>query len=69
MSLNLGHVLPMPKGEYKQDTAYNYLDIVTASEATYICCNRQGASSGVALTDSGYWQFLCKSGETPASDQ
>ena len=65
--LNLGPIRLKPKGEWSSETAYDYLDIVHAETASYLCSKQTGAPKGTLLTDITYWQPLVKDGQDAAT--
>lgn len=62
-TLSLGKIRPTPKGIYKAEDKYSYLDIVTYGGEGYICSNIDGAEAGY-IKDTRYWQKFAERGES-----
>lgn len=60
--ISIGAIQPITKGTYNPTLGYNYLNIVSTENASYICCNRLGAPAGVSISDTHYWQCLVRDG-------
>lgn len=61
--LNLGQIRPTPKGVWSSAQAYNYLDIVKDTTASYIATSLTGVPAGISITDTAYWQPLAQDGK------
>lgn len=55
----LGIVGQVPKGEYDNDTFYEYLNIVTYNKSSYIALQK---TQGNLPTNTDYWQLLSHNG-------
>ena len=65
--LNIGQIRPTPKGTWSATQAYNYLDIVKYTTASYIAISVTGVPAGTPTTDIAYWQCLVTDGQDTAS--
>lgn len=54
-----GKVLLMHKGEYNALTTYEYLDLVTSEQATYLYVN-QIKAAGISLDNETYWRLVAR---------
>jgi len=65
---NLGPFRIRPRGEYKSDETYKYLDVVSYNGGSYLCTNNDIIDdigcTGVEPTNSAYWMQLASKGET-----
>ena len=61
--LNIGQIRPTPKGTWSATQAYNYLDIVKDTTASYIATSLIGVPAGISITDTTYWQPLAQDGK------
>lgn len=59
MSVDLGRVMPIPKGEYDSTTAYERLDIVSSNGSSYICL---APNTGQPVTNTDYYMLLAQRG-------
>lgn len=68
---NMGVYRPFPRGQYRSDVEYHYLDIVTYEGSSYICKNVDTIDdvSCIGIAPSGqaesvnYWQQIASRGE------
>lgn len=58
----LGKVSCSPKGAFVSANTYEYLDIVTNNNSSYIA--KQAVPGGSDVTDTTYWQLLASKGDT-----
>ena len=65
--LNIGPIRPTPKGIWSATQAYNYLDIVKDTTASYIAISVTGVPAGTPTTDTAYWQCLVTDGQDTTS--
>ena len=65
--LNIGQIRPTPKGIWSATQAYNYLDIVKDTTASYIAISVAGVPAGTPTTDTAYWQCLVTDGQDTTS--
>ena len=65
--LNIGQIRPTPKGIWSATQAYNYLDIVKDTTASYIAISVTGVPAGTPTTDIAYWQCLVTDGQDTTS--
>ena len=56
-SKSLGRVVPVHRGDYSADSAYQALDIVTYDGSDYIAT---GTSSGISPRNANYWRLYVK---------
>ena len=61
--LNIGQIRPTPKGTWSATQAYNYLDIVKDTTASYIAVFLTGVPAGISTTNTTYWQPLAEDGK------
>ena len=61
--LNIGPIRPTPKGIWSATQAYNYLDIVKDTTASYIAISLTGVPAGISTTNTTYWQPLAEDGK------
>ena len=61
--LNIGQIRPTPKGTWSATQAYNYLDIVKDTTASYIAVFLTGVPAGISITNTTYWQPLAEDGK------
>ena len=61
--LNIGPIRPTPKGIWSATQAYNYLDIVKDTTASYIAVSLIGVPAGISTTNTTYWQPLSQDGK------
>lgn len=61
--LNIGQIRPTPKGTWSVTQAYNYLDIVKDTTASYIAISLTGVPAGISTTNTTYWQPLAADGK------
>ena len=61
--LNIGQIRPTPKGTWSATQAYNYLDIVKDTTASYIAVFLTGVPAGISTTNTTYWQPLAADGK------
>ena len=61
--LNIGQIRPTPKGTWSATQAYNYLDIVKDTTASYIAISLTGVPAGISTTNTTYWQPLAADGK------
>ena len=61
--LNIGQIRPTPKGAWSATQAYNYLDIVKDTTASYIAVFLTGVPAGISTTNTTYWQPLAEDGK------
>ena len=60
-STNLGKCSLVIKGAYDATVQYGRLDIVYANDQSYVC---KKTCTGIAVTNTEYWQLLAKKGDT-----
>ena len=60
--LNIGRVRITPKGQWDDQTAYTFLDLVTDGGSSYLA--RQDAPAGTVLTSTSYWLLIASKGDT-----
>ncbi len=60
---DIGKVAITPRKDYKNEQAYEWLDVVTYNGASYMCISEDGCT-GIVPTNTDYWQLLAKGGDT-----
>ena len=60
---DIGKVAITPRKDYKNEQAYEWLDVVTYDGASYMCIAEDDCT-GIVPTNTDYWQLLAKGGDT-----
>ena len=59
---DLGNIAPNPRGEYRQEESYEYLDLVVFEGGSYVCLAENGTAITGISPESGkttqYWQVI-----------
>ena len=65
---DIGKVAITPRKDYKNEQAYEWLDVVTYDGASYMCIAEDGCT-GIVPTNTGYWQLLADKGHFTEEDK
>ena len=64
---NLGPFRIRPRGEYKDNESYRFLDLVSYNGSSYLCSNYDTIDGdsciGVIPTNTAYWMLIAEKGE------
>lgn len=65
---DIGKVAITPRKDYKNEHAYEWLDVVTYDGASYMCIAEDGCT-GIVPTNTDYWQLLADKGHFTEEDK
>lgn len=65
---DIGKVAITPRKDYKNEQAYEWLDVVTYNGASYMCIAEDGCT-GIVPTNTDYWQLLADKGHFTEEDK
>lgn len=65
---DIGKVAITPRKDYKNEQAYEWLDVVTYDGSSYMCIAEDGCTE-IVPTNTGYWQLLADKGHFTEEDK